>query len=264
MISKLYLIAVLLLTALSFGCSEKSNPTDPGESDTLVTVEECGDWAKISFGEYLLSNNVWGKGNIINYLQCIELSQNEATYILGWYWDWPDSVSGDVKAYPEIVYGWKPWESNSTTPALPVQLIDNKDITISWEKMDTELTGVGNLAFDIWLTSTLPPSPNNITREIMIWLENYNQYPGGSLVEQLTINGVNYDLYKADWSWTYLAFIQTSSNNSNDVQLHSFLKYLVDNNYISSSEYLSSIEFGNEIIHGIGRTTIEKYKIIIE
>jgi hypothetical protein len=264
MISKLFISAISMLIAFSFSCSEKNNPTDPGESDPLEIVEDCADWAEIDYGEYFLSNNVWGKENIIDYLQCIELSQNNATYILGWYWDWPDSVSGDVKAYPEIVYGWKPWESNSTTPNLPVQLIENKDITVSWENMSTELNGVGNLAFDIWINSASPPTPSTITREIMIWLENYGQYPGGSFIEQTTIDSVNYDLYKADWSWTYLAFVPTSPNNSNDVHLHLFFNFLVNNNYISSSEYVSSIEFGNEIIHGTGKTTIEKYKIIVE
>jgi len=259
----LWIIAIIV--SVNVACKDKKNNIVEDEKPGPLTTEtQCEDWAELVYSEYILSNNVWGKGDINDYEQCIELSYNETIYIFSWNWEWVASGSGDVKAYPEIIYGWKPWSEQSTTNNLPFQLSDDHTIIITWESMDLEFTGVGNLAFDIWLTNNTPPNANNITREVMIWLENYNQVPGGQLIEQTTIDSVHFKFYKADWDWTYLAFIQTSSNTKKKINLHLFLKYLIENNYINSTEYLSAIEFGNEIIYGTGKTAIRNYTIDIK
>ena len=55
------------------------------EIDTVI----CTDWGNVIFDEYILENNVWGKGNITNYLQCIFYKNTEEQNEFGWEWNWP-------------------------------------------------------------------------------------------------------------------------------------------------------------------------------
>jgi hypothetical protein len=261
----LFLLSLIIL--ISLGCSSGKNdssPVDKQQSDSLITQTKCDDGSEIPFGEYTASNNVWGKGTITDYHQCIQLSTNDTAAIWNWYWNWPAAGEGNVKAYPEIIYGWKPFNNRSTTAKLPLPLTENHSISIRWKSISTEMAGTGNLAFDIWITNSATPGEQNITREIMIWLNNFGQQPGGTLVTKPSIDSVQYSFYKADWTWTYFAFVKTSQTEVHEIRLESILRFLIDNKYISSNEYLAAIEFGNEIVSGSGKTTVDGYSIDIK
>ncbi|MHA2099558.1 MAG: hypothetical protein ACW99A_12855, partial [Candidatus Kariarchaeaceae archaeon] len=47
------------------------------------TTYYCNDLAQILIGSYLIENNVWGKGNITNYTQCVYETTNKE---FGWNW----------------------------------------------------------------------------------------------------------------------------------------------------------------------------------
>ena len=95
---------------------------------TQDTTYFCNDWAQMQIGSQLIENNVWGKGDIVDYTQCIyKTSSNK----FGWHWDWP--YSGDnVKSYPEVIFGKKPWSNESTHPSLPTQLSAIKTFTVDF------------------------------------------------------------------------------------------------------------------------------------
>jgi hypothetical protein len=42
------------------------------------------------------------------------------------------------------------------------------------------------------------------------------------------------------------------------------LDFLVKNQYISKKDYLASLEFGNEVVVGKGRTEFKTYKVEVE
>ena len=85
------------------------------------TTFNCNEWSQFSFGEYIIENNVWGQGDIDDFIQCIYRTGNGDDIHFGWSWDWPNS-NNDVKSYPEVIYGKKPWSSSSTTPELPIKI----------------------------------------------------------------------------------------------------------------------------------------------
>ncbi len=262
---KLQFIAILILFSFQIVACQKDNnsPLTNNPTKNIDTVV-CAVDNSLIFNEYKIINNCWGKGNITNFSQCIYLKENDGNYNIGFNWFWQSNINNNVKAYPEILFGFKPFESKSTTNKLPIKLSQNKKIIASFSSIAVNFNGKGNTAFDIWITSSASPNQSNITREIMIWTQNYGQEPGGSKIATVNIDNINFDFYKADWNWTYLAFIIKDNINYQTINIHKFLEYLITNGYISSNEYLASVEFGNEIIEGYGNTTITNFKVTIE
>ena len=267
---RIFFVLAAISTCFIIGCNRDETPGDIKKSDSLTNPEfssiqkKCTDYGELSFGDFLLWNNVWGKEDRSNYDQCIELKLNDTTCEMDWTWYWPDDKTGTVKAYPNIVYGWLPWYERFTNNDLPSRIADISDITITWDKLNSEFTGIGNFSFDIWITYGDPPFGTNITHEIMIWLKNVDMLPAGNFREKLTLDDVNYKLYEWDREWIYLAFDQISSRNTNEIKLGPFLNFLMENKLLSQNEFLSSICLGNEVIYGNGKTEVENYKIEIK
>jgi len=252
---------MLCTIILLFGCISNNNIKDSIEADVI----KCIDSIEIKLGEFILSNNTWNRGGVSNYAQCVFQIQKDSMFPFGWKWEWP--LDGhDVKAYPEIIYGWKPWSSRSTTKALPIRISEMKEITAAYEIQMTA-SGRYNLAFDIWLNTSSLPAGNNISRELMIWLDRNGMMPAGSFVENVKIAGEWYEFYigtTSHSSWTYIAFVRINPELKGDTKIHEFVNYLVKNNHISKAEYISSIEFDNEIISGTGETLIKRYAISVK
>lgn len=263
--SKITLTLLILLFIYSIGCDkdDSTQPSNGGDSDTLATETVCDDDAELRTGEYILLNNVWGKGDRTDYEQCITRTELKSGLQFGWEWNWPNDGSNNVKAYPEIIYGWKPWSGSSTSSDLPVQLTEVDSIVISFQKVRSILYGSGNLTFDLWITSSGQPNPGNIEHEVMIWLERSILRPGGSNQATVTIDGYTYDFYRADWNWTYLAFILQAEEDVDVLHLNTFLDFLIGEGHILADEYLASIEFGTEIVYGSGNTVIQDYTIVV-
>jgi hypothetical protein len=230
---------------------------------TIVWEKSCDDWAELRCGEIIVSNNVWGKGDVTNATQCVSAREANGKCQFKWEWVWPDSGSGAVRAYPEIIYGWKPWASASTTDKLPVKIRDITAINLDLDVF-VRADGACNTAFDLWLTASPTPRPGNITHELMIWLSNVGWDPGSGNIDTVEIEGVDYKLYKAPMqTWTYISFARVLPRTSGRLNIAAFLQYLVEHHYISSSEYLASIEFGNEIIVGKGATYVNQFDMQI-
>lgn len=230
-------------------------------------VSSCEDYRHFRAGEYLIANNVWGKAGIgtdETYEQCIWLDSRDAPVRGGWDWSWP--VGNErVKAYPEIIYGWSPWSESSTTPRLPVRLAELGGFIVSYDTTLDAPEAVFNTSFDLWLTSSLPPSLDNRTHEVMIWVNQQNWSASASSVtqflERTSIDEAEYDVWKTENSWDYIAFRKVIPTSTGTVRIGSFLDYLVRTGHIPASAYLASIEFGNEVVSGTGRITIRRYEI---
>jgi len=259
---------IILLMVVFLKCSTGDVGTNTTgnnlPADSLESKSSCTDGAEITYENYRLSNNVWGKGEITDYQQCISVGGLKSNPEFKWEWRWPTGVNNAVKSYPEIIYGWKPWSGASTSNSLPAKISDSKKYAITWKSLTTQMTGIGNLAFDIWLTSDKTPSSSNITREIMIWLFNSGQQAGGSRIDTVEIDGSVYYLYRADWDWTYLAFVKISTAEVNQINLDKFLATLLQKGHITDAEYVAAIEFGNEVIEGSGKTEVKGYNILIQ
>lgn len=244
-------------------------PTFPTSSEASVIDMNCDDWALIDVGEYQAQNNTWGKGTLAGWSQCIGLGNNAGgTLIARWTWDWLNA-GGNVKAYPEIVYGQKPGGS-TTSLSLPEQLNRIETATIAYDVTST-YTGSGNAAFDIWLTDTDNPSTWGappITHEIMIWLDRYGSMaPGGAWKEKVTLDGAAYSVYVGENygdGWRYIAFLRAEPQlGAGTLDLVAFIEYILEKGLVTGEEYLASIEFGNEVVSGAGETIVNKYEVFV-
>jgi hypothetical protein len=240
------------------------SPEEKAVTRTAFTTEKCGDWEQFKIGDITLENNVWNKKAITDYHQCLLMQTRDGKTLFGWEWRWPSA--DDVLAYPEIIYGWKPWARQSTTTHLPERVTDIEECKVTYD-IDMKKKGVGNLALDIWLTSEAVPAEKNISMELMIWLDNNGQIPDGSPMGQVTISGATWDFYKGNpphAGWGSTAFLRHGKSHEGVLDVKEFLDFLVKNKYLSGDNYLDSIEFGNEICGGEGRTLFRDYRIYMK
>jgi hypothetical protein len=275
--NSLAIIAIVLILSL-ISCKKENEkikesdtqPSDTTQPDTGLIEDNykkyCDDYAVFFVNtEYMVRNNVWGfnaGSYTINYSQCaFQDSLNSS--IFGWEWDL-DNTS-ENPAYPNVEYGWNPWEVQPTTQSIPILLNTLSSILVSFE-MEFSAKGYHNIAFDIWLTNSDISNDTTVSVEIMIWLETTLTCGAELIVSNLTINSETYDFYKTtEWSSIpYIAFVNKNSTWSGKLDILPFITYLVENNHISSDDYLSLIEFGNEIWSGAGKMELKNYIIKIE
>jgi hypothetical protein len=235
----------------------------------IFALDEYLVYDHIDFNQYIVLNNIWGKYTFnyqfeTNDKQSIFREKDSGgSWNFGWKWEWP-FYKGHVKAYPEVIFGYKPGFPHSTTPLLPIKVKDINEITASYD-VEIKATGKCNLSFDLWITKSTPPGYPS--REIMIWVDNLNwdkmddNADKIKLMGKVTIEGEDYYFYTANFGWSYLAFIKIDKKRKNNLKLDKFIQYLVKNGYITEDEYLTSIEFGNEIIEGIGETVVKSYSV---
>ncbi|MFH0736564.1 MAG: hypothetical protein V1773_19770 [bacterium] len=226
--------------------------------DTVI----CTTNATFKLSNFAIINNCWGKDSITNFTQCVNVKKNSKGLDFGFTWQWPSNINNNVKAYPEIVFGWKPWDNcTPTTDLLPINVNSGDTIIVSFDSIETNFNGIGNTSFDLWITSSKTPTSSDVTREIMIWTKNYGHFPGNNIVATVIIDDVEYDLYKNDWTWTFFAFVNKYETEINSINIHKFISYLLSQNYITPYEFLASVEFGNEIVSGSGNTSVKNFKI---
>ncbi len=236
---------------------------DPPINNPSV-IQKCQDFARIPVREYLLDNNVWGKEKITNYKQCVWADAASKPLTSGWSWSWKTTDDKKVKAYPEIHYGWD-WDKKFTTPKLPLKVNQINKIQVTYD-VTTSAKGAYNLAFDLWLTKASFPTRDNLSKEVMIWVDGTKRKSDATFIKRVTIDGGEYDLYlNRNWNrWTYFAFIKVVPQPKGTLNIHKFLFALKDAGYISSKESLVEIELGNEIWAGSGKTVVRNYSVSVK
>ena len=233
------------------------------------SAKSCEQYFNLVFDEYKIENNTWNTQGIGSFSQCVYLFESDILTLAGWEWDYPESARG-VNAYPEIIYGWKPWHNSSTNSNLPIEVSDISSLNVIYDFEITRNDGDFNLTFDNWITSSSDVMPENILYEFLITEEKVNLEPFGEFQETIETSSGAYSFYmgEPDWepegsNWTLLAFVRSEPRNSGTVHIDEFLNYLIEKNIISESDYLASIELGNEIGNSSGKTIIREFKVNI-
>ena len=107
--------------------------------------------------------------------------------------------------------------------------------------------GVYDVAYDIWMNGV----PGN--REIMIWTENHNQRPSGSVVASgVELSGVTWDVW-ASGNNSYLAFVPKSPLASGSLDLKAMIDYLVGKGRVPANSTLGQVCFGVEVVSTDGK-----------
>ena len=147
--------------------ADPSPPTSLADPTPVPPVEEaCRDWEFLLTSDYQYLNNVWNKGMITDYEQCVMRRVVDGEDQFGWRWRWPDG-GGEPKALPQVLYGQTPWSNASTTQSLPRQISSIATLQVDFELYVTA-EGDFNVIFILWVTSADPPTPATIAHNIKI------------------------------------------------------------------------------------------------
>ena len=272
-VRRLAWLALLGLTVTLAGCDYEVGPlpaagleTAPVQSSESAEPEvHCGDWDELADSGLVYQNNVWGKGDIADYEQCLLTRSVDGVVEYGWRWEWPKGT-GHVKAYPQVIYGHKPWNAASTTSILPARIKSIKELSIAYA-VEMSAQGTYNLAYDIWLTSSNPPTPDTITHELMIWMDRtFEAQSRKYLAGQVVVDDIVYDLYLRPnfhpaSGAGYIAFVSREPRFSGVVDVVALLGYLVEHDHISADHYVASVELGNEVIDGTGELWLQRFQV---
>lgn len=267
------LLAALMSSAafLLAGC-EQAKGALPNSFAAADVDAYCRDWAKLRDAGFIYENNVWNQGTIKNRTQCLLRRVVDGKVQYGWCWQWPHG-SGNVKAYPEVIHGHKPWFTSSTTANLPRPISTIDELSVIYD-IEMNARGRYDLAFDIWVTTSERPTPSTITHEIMIWMGERTRAwepSPGYLAKRVTIGDAAYDLYirpRAEWlkehgapDVAYIAFNSRTAQLSGRIDVKEFLDYLTNHGYLPADGYVASVELGNEIVNGTGELWLKSYEI---
>ena len=278
------------------GGGESSRPVFPagGVREADGTTSYCGDFQLVEWPPLRFENNTWGREGVTGWNQCILAHEGEAGIEFGWRWDWPGD-RGQVKGFPEVHYGQKPFFSNpSSAPDIPIRIADIEEMTVRYD-VDMIAEGTYNLAFDTFLYPTDLPdnptwagrTPTRPTHEIMVWVDRTRHFgvqPEEYFVEEATIDGTAYEFWRhdqfdphnqtrpagetPDTLWDILQFVPVDcpcpANRYNDtLDLAAFYDWLVDEGHVDPAYWVTVIEFGNEVIEGSGETWLREYKVTV-
>ncbi len=262
-----------------------TNPTDGDQQDNgdgqnpdpreVILVEKCEDFATIQDGEFTYENNVWNRAAAINhgdtYHQCIRERELAGKREHGWIWAWPDRYEKDVYAYPEVIFGKKPWSrGDSTTTKLPVAIAELNGLTLDYEVETLVESGRYNLAPEIWITSVGgQPDESTVSAELMFWMDYHETTPAGEVAGEYTIDGRRFEVFfKPDMgstsTWRYVAFRALERDASRaTLRIELFLRFAIEHDYVDRNHFVSSVELGNEISCGRGQSWVKRLSVTV-
>jgi hypothetical protein len=189
------------------------------------TGDPNGGWSN---GGYYVHNNMWNCGSYA----CAE------TLYACSYHNWyvvantnNNSGDGAVKTYPNVHKDYN---------NVAISTFDT--ITSSFAASSPHV-GIYNVAYDIWTNGVATPG----CTEFMIWTENYNQVPAGSLAATATLGGRTYNVWKTS-SGGYIAFVPAAVFTSGTIDLLEIFKWTMSKGWLPANSTVGQICFGVEIV----------------
>jgi hypothetical protein len=244
------------------------------------------DEVHIVTGPYAIENNKWGAAiSGVPLTQATGIGPIDSSGVISarWFWDCSSSScqfsDQEVKGYPEIEYGQKPGYTANPGSKLPRLVNSLSSVPMSWNVTES-MTGRAHLAFDCWLVSNPNPAPGfnaaPITHEIMINVDQRDYVFGaGSSLGNVVIDGFTFNVRFADnfpygsaktWRFVVLQLVYPNSTNPmTNLNASLDFKHVLDAlkrlGMVSGNEYLSSIEFGSEMVYGTGDVFVHSFKV---
>jgi hypothetical protein len=260
----LVLTPMLVSASILFVVAQATPPAAPVE----VRTE---DNALLPIPGAVLYNNVYGKGDIVNYKQSIFRGKEDA----GWEWDWPESGGPSLKNYPEVLVGRSPWSDAggiagaadlSAGNQLPRRLSETR-MTIDFD-FSTVADGRWLESFDFWITSSDHPTTKDIVSNLTIWTMNHgvkNTYKGRHMT--LKIGGRTYEAIfetpkeQPEKPWKTLCLVDTEPRSKGRLDLGPLLEALITHGLAKPTDFLATAELGSEVAYGKGRTTLRTFRL---
>lgn len=230
----------------------------------MARAKLSADWDYYIQGGYMIENNVWNKGRLVNgvdYSQSISYDSTDLTHDITFNWSWPHG-DNDVKAYPEISVGKKPYWDWYDPASVCSTVNALGDFEVSYDVSVASGSEFRNISFDLWLTDEKFGDEFSITSEVMVWIDSDGIDPWGRKVGTITMaDGDTASIFQAnassdDRSWSYLAVVFDEAQLVENMDLRLILQSLASRKLIDGNDYVSGFEFGAEIAQGKGSFTI--------
>jgi K319L-like, PKD domain/Glycosyl hydrolase family 12 len=221
----------------------EGTPPPPGQECTDPSVVTSEPFALIGDGDFLVHNNMWNAGGYPGTAQTIEFCS---------YHSWnavttADNSTGDgaVKTYPNVHKDYHDWGTGYEPPLANYPVLTSTFATVGPQ------VGIYNFAYDLWLNGVGNGGPNN--REVMVWTDNHQQTPAGSVVAaNLTFGGVGWDLWATSDNHI-LTFLPHQDRPAGEVNLRAMLDYLLAQGRIPANSTLGQIGYGVEVVSTDGQ-----------
>jgi hypothetical protein len=193
---------------------------------------ETSGWDGHSFGRYYADSDMWNAGgyNVRQHMRVCSAGNWSVTATAD-----NSRHDGAVKTYPNVHRDYHNW-NNGHEPALS----SFSAISSSFAHAGPHV-GIYEFAYDIWLNGVA----SNGSTEVMIWTDNFNQVPSGSVQETVTFGGQSYRVYK---SGNYIAFVDTVNVSSGSLDLLAFFNHIVSKGWIPPTSTLSAVDYGVELV----------------
>jgi hypothetical protein len=206
------------------------NPSVPCENPVFTTSDTNGGW---SDGGYYVHNNVWNASE----------AGPETLYACSfdnWYVRSTQPNTTSVKAYPNV---------HLDINNLKGSPISNYTTITSTFAATSPQIGIYNVAYDLWLNGV---GWGDGTTEVMIWTENHEQTPLGTVVApQTTFGAKKYDVYRytsnSDGGVQVITLLSTTAQISGSIDLKEILNWIVGKGWITSNATVNQIGYGVEI-----------------
>jgi hypothetical protein len=255
--------------------------------DTKEICEHTPGDKPLTFNGYNVSSNEWaivddmGKPKPLpfQFKECAGGQNLETGIAAHWNWslpqaDWrfPESatnVLGNVKAFPEIIYGRQLYGATSSNSALPaaikdVNLVANYDIDIETDGIDQlflQGTYIETKDSNKWRMSvTIMLRP---TKVCMDECGNPHKY-----VETVEIDGITYFVYVQDEydeqekiSRYNVEMLVKESHLRGRMKMKSINDYLIKKGWLNKDHFMNSIELGTEVISGTGQVNVKHFSV---
>ncbi|KAL3433007.1 xyloglucan-specific endo-beta-1,4-glucanase A [Aspergillus tetrazonus] len=215
----------------------------------------CGQWDTATAGNFIVYNNLWGQDNADSGSQCTGVDSANGNSV-SWHttWSWSGG-SSSVKSYANAAYQFT-----------ATQLSSLSSIPSTWEWQYSTTDIVANVAYDLFTSSSVG---GDSEYEIMIWLAALGGAgpisSTGSSIATVTLGGVTWNLYSGpNGSMQVYSFVASSTTESFSADLMDFINYLVENQGLSNSQYLTHVQAGTEPFTGSDATlTVSSYSVSV-
>ncbi len=269
-------VAAMLIAAASLHLpTQAASPGKAAVAPQPALAVDCTVDHQPASGPYSVHNNQWGRDGVTAaFSQCVGIGPLNAQggVAARWTWQWPAGPN-EIKGYPGIGYGAKPGHQ-APPSALPLRVDAIRAARTRWATR-TQVSGRGQLAYDLWLTrdDKVHPCFNcaPITHEIMVALEPYGGYGldrnPAWLQGTIRVGEQRFRLYKADQfgvtGWRFIVLQALAPMPAGELDIKAMLEALRLRGLITGKEYLASIELGSEPVEGRGDVQVDHFSVEI-
>ncbi|EJD07169.1 uncharacterized protein FOMMEDRAFT_138810 [Fomitiporia mediterranea MF3/22] len=246
-----------LFTLLALSASLLPALASPSIStrQSIDTSVHCGQFDSTVVGPYTLFLDQFGSAGATSGSQCAHVTALSGSTI-SWVTNWTWTGGNGVKSFSNI----------NLDANIGRELSEIESLQSTWEwSYDITSTSVADVAYDLF-TSTSPTGDN--INEIMVWLANINAGPISAVfnaqgqavpaVTNISLEGHTWNLFiGSNGANNVFSFLPTSGEiMSFSADINSFLKFLIANENLPSSQFLKTAQGGTEATSGTGTLTV--------